>query len=132
MIATVHLPAALTMPLAVAVAVAILWYWKHLGAADVPEIRRRIRRVSMVVMLVGLPILVRAISFVDYKTQQVQYVVCWLLVLLGLAIILLAAAIDVFDTLRLSRQERRRNFLDARAAAALARQARKKNEGAKP
>jgi uncharacterized membrane protein len=83
----------------------------------------------MVVMLVGLPILVRALSFVDSKTQQVQYVVCWLLVLLGLALILLAAAIDVFDTLRLSRQERRRNFLDAHAAAALAHEARKKEEG---
>ena len=131
MIAPAHLPAALTMPLAAAVAVLILWYWKRLGAADVPESRRRIRRASMVVMLVGLPILVRAVSFVDYTTQQVQYVVCWLLVLLGLALILLAAAIDVFDTLRLSRQERRRNFLDAHAAAALARQARKKNKGAK-
>ena len=84
----------------------------------------------MVVMLVGLPILVRALSFVDYKTQQRQYVVCWLLVLLGLCLVLLAAAIDVFDTLRLSRLERRRNSLDAHAAAALAREAREKKEGA--
>jgi uncharacterized membrane protein YedE/YeeE len=130
MIAAAHLPAALTIPLAVAVAVLILWYWKRLGADDVPESRRRIRRASMVVMLVGLPILVRALSFVDYKTQQGQYVVCWLLVLFCIGLILLAAAIDVFDTLRLTRQERRRNFLDAHAAAALAREARKKEEGA--
>ena len=129
MIAAAHLPAALTIPIAVAVVVLILWYWKHLGAEDVPENRRRIRRASMVVMLVGLPILVRALSFVDYKTQQGQYVVCWLLVLLGLGLILLATVIDVFDTLRLSRQERRRNFLDAHAAAALAREASKKEKG---
>jgi hypothetical protein len=78
----------------------------------------------------GLPILVRALSFVDHQTQQGQYVVCWLLVLFCLALILLSAAIDVLDTLRISRQERRRNFLDAHAAAALAREAGKKEEGA--
>jgi len=126
MIEAAHLPAALTIAMAVAVAVLILWYWKRLGADDVPGSRRRIRRASMVVMLLGLPILVRALSFVDFKTQQGQYVVCWLLVLLGLALILLAVAIDVFDTLRLSRKERRRNFLDAHAAAALARAASRK------
>jgi UDP-N-acetylmuramyl pentapeptide phosphotransferase/UDP-N-acetylglucosamine-1-phosphate transferase len=129
MIAVAHLPAALSIAISVALAVLILWYWKRLGADDVPESRRRIRRASMVVMLVGLPILVRALSFVDFKTQQVQYVVCWLLVLFCLALILLAAAMDVFDTLRLSRQERRRNFLDAHAAAAHAREAPKKEEG---
>jgi hypothetical protein len=130
MIAAAHLPAAPTIAIAVAVTVLILWYWKCLGADDVPESRRRIRRASMVVMLVGLPILVRALSFVDHQTQQGQYVVCWLLVLFCLALILLSAAIDVFDTLRISRQERRRNFLDAHAAAALAREAGKKEEGA--
>jgi undecaprenyl pyrophosphate phosphatase UppP len=130
MIAAAHLPAALTVPIAVAAAVLILWYWKRLGAADVPQSRRRIRRASMVVMLAWLPTLVVALSFVDYTTQQARYIISWLLVLLGLGLILLAAAIDVFDTLRLSRLERRQNFLDAHAAAALAREARKKKEGA--
>jgi len=131
MIAAAHLPAALTIAIAVAVAVLILWYWKCLGADDVPESRRRIRRASMVVILIALPILVRALSFVDYKTQQGQYVVCWLLVLFCISLVLLAAAIDVFDILRLSRLERRRSFLDtsAAAAAARAREARRKKEG---
>ncbi|MHC4775824.1 MAG: hypothetical protein ACYTBR_11270 [Planctomycetota bacterium] len=129
-----HLPAALTVPIAVAVAVLILWYWRRLGAADVPKSRRRIRRASMAVILIALPILVRAISFLDYKTQQGQYVVCWLLVLFCIGLVLLAAAIDVFDILRLSRLERRRTFLDASAAAAAAaaaraRDARRKKEG---
>ncbi|MHC4775693.1 MAG: hypothetical protein ACYTBR_10570, partial [Planctomycetota bacterium] len=70
MIAAAHLSAALTVPVAVAVAVFSLWYWKRLGAADVPRSRRWIRRASMVVILIALPILVRAVSFVDYKTQQ--------------------------------------------------------------
>jgi peptidoglycan/LPS O-acetylase OafA/YrhL len=130
MIAAAHLPAALTIPIALAVAVLILWYWLRLGAADVPVSRRRIRRASMVVMLAGLPVLVVAISYVDYKTQQGPYVIAWLLVLLCLALILLGAAIDVLDTLRLSRLERHRYFLDEAAAAALAREARKKKEGA--
>ncbi|MHC4590302.1 MAG: hypothetical protein ACYTAQ_13480 [Planctomycetota bacterium] len=85
----------------------------------------------MVVILIALPILVRAVSFVDYKTQQGQYVVCWLMVLFCIGLVLLAAAIDLFDVLRLSRLERRRSFLDASAAAAAARarDARRKKEG---
>jgi len=125
------LPAALTVPAAVAVAALILLYWRRLGATDAPESRRRIRRASMVVILIALPILVRALSFVNYKTQQGQYVVCWLLALFCISLVLLAAAIDLFDILRLSRLERRRSLLDASAAAAAARarEARRKKEG---
>jgi hypothetical protein len=130
MIAAAHLPAALTIPVAAAAAVLIMWYWVRLGAEGVPRSRRRIRRASMTIMLAWLPVLVWAVSFVDYRTQQARYVVSWLLVLLGLGLILLTAVVDVLDTLRLSRQERRRHFLDAHAAAALAREARKKEEGA--
>ena len=83
----------------------------------------------MVVILVALPILVVALSFVDYETQQRRYVVCWLLVLFCIGLVLLAAAVDVFDILRLGRQERRRSFLDASAAAALTRQRRRRQEG---
>jgi len=128
MIAAAHLSPALSIPVAAAVAVLILWYWRRLGAPDVPGSRRRIRRASIAVILIALPILVRALSFVDYKTQQAQYVVCWLLVLFCIGLVLLAAAIDVFDILRLSRRERRRSFLDA-AAAARAGDARMKKEG---
>ena len=130
MIAAAHLPAALTVSLAAPVVVLIVWYWVRLGADGVPRSRRWIRRSSMIVMLVGLPILVWALSFVDYTTQQGQYVISWLLVLFCIGLVLLAAAIDVFDTLRLSRQERRRTFLDAAAAAARARGGGSRKEGA--
>jgi uncharacterized membrane protein YedE/YeeE len=129
MIAAAHFPAALTIPVAVAVALLILWYWRRLGAAGVPVSRRRIRRASMVVILVALPIFVVALSFVDYETQQRRYVISWLLVLFCIGLVLLTAAIDVFDILRLGRQERRRNFLDTSAAAASAREGRRGQEG---
>ena len=120
MIAAAHLPAAASIPVAVVVAILILWYWKRLGDADVPVSRRRIRRASIVVVLAGLPILVRAVSFVDYQTQQGHYVAAWLLVLFCIGLILIAAAIDFFDTVRLTRQERQRHFVDTIVAAARA------------
>jgi uncharacterized membrane protein YedE/YeeE len=121
MIAAVHLSSAVSIPVAVAVAILVLWYWKRLGDAGVPVSRRRIRRASIVVVLAGLPILVRAVSFVDYQTQQAQYVVTWLLVLVCIGLLLIAAAIDFFDTVRLTRLERHRQYVDAIAAAARAR-----------
>ncbi|MHC4218256.1 MAG: hypothetical protein ACYSU7_07330 [Planctomycetota bacterium] len=122
MIAAAHLSATLTIPVAVAAAVLILWYWAHLGHDDVPVSRRRIRRASLVVILIGLPIVVRALSFIDHQTQQGQYVVTWLLVLFCIGLVLIAAAIDLCDIVRLSHRERRRHFLDAHVAAAKARE----------
>jgi hypothetical protein len=130
MIAAAHLPAALSIPVAAVVAILILWYWKRLGGADVPVSRRRIRRASIVVVLAGLPILVHAVSFVDYKTEQGHYVAAWLLVLFCIGLVLIAAAIDFLDTVRLTRLERQRNLVDTIAAAARAEAKRRERERA--
>jgi hypothetical protein len=129
MIAATHVPASLTVALGVAAAALILWYWRRLGAADVPESRRRIRRASLVVMLAGLPVLVWGLSFIDYRTHQAEYVVCWLLVMFLIGLILVATGLDLLNTLRLSRDERRRAILDARAAAWRAQEASRKEGG---
>ncbi len=39
-----------------------LWSWQRLGQTGVPESRRRLRRASIVLMLVVLPVLVRALA----------------------------------------------------------------------
>jgi hypothetical protein len=113
----VHLPAAATIPVAVAVAVLIGWYWRALGAEGVPESRRRIRRASSAVMLTGLPILVIALSFADDRSAPTLYLVSWLLVLFAVSVVLVTVGIDCANTLRLELRRRRREM--ERAAAAL-------------
>ena len=71
----VHLPGALTIPAAVAVALVIGWYWRALNAERVPESRRRIRRASVAVMFMGVPILVVALSFADDHSAPTLYLV---------------------------------------------------------
>ncbi|MFZ9881969.1 MAG: hypothetical protein ACO3QC_11265, partial [Phycisphaerales bacterium] len=57
-------PAWVTVPLAVAAVAALLWYFVRLGRAEVPVARRRMRRVSIAVLLAATVPLVRALSFV--------------------------------------------------------------------
>jgi hypothetical protein len=118
MMAAVHLSAAVSVPAAVAAAVLMMWYWKRIGADDVPESRRRIRRASLAVMLVILPVLVHAVSFADADRAPGTYVAMWTLVLFAIVLILLTVGLDVLNTLRLSRRERRHSLIEAAAAAA--------------
>ena len=109
-LAAVHLPAGVSVPVAVAVAAAIAWYWRTLAAAHVPESRRRIRRASAAVMLMGLPLLVVALSFADDQTAPTLYLVAWLLVLFTVAVVVLTAGADVVNTLRLEHQRHRQEI----------------------
>ena len=122
MIAATHLSPAVTIPPALVVAGWLLWYWRQLAAPEVPDSRRRIRRASILLMLVTLPSLVGALSFLDTAAHSNQYVVTWLLVLFSTGLLLAAAAIDMLNTLRLGRRERHRRIIEA--AVSLARSAR--------
>ena len=96
-----QVPATVTIPLALVIGASVLSYWQRLGQTGVPESRRRIRRASIVLMLVALPVFVRALSFVDPDVHPTDYVVTWLLALVLIGLVLVTAGIDVVDTLRL-------------------------------
>ena len=105
MLVAVHLPGSVTVPMAVAVGVWVMWYWQRLGRDEVPESRRRIRRASIIVMLAGLPLFVRALSFVDSHADSRAYVIAWLLVLLAVGAVMVVAGLDVVNNLRIHRRE---------------------------
>ncbi len=128
MILAVHLPAAVTIPLALVVAGWIMWYWHRLAAPEVPDSRRRIRRASLIVMLVSQPILVQALSFANpHDTNPTAYVIAWLLVIFLVGLVLVTAGLDVLNTMRLQREQRRDRVIQAAVtraeAAKTARQA---------
>ncbi len=128
MILAVHMPAAVTIPLALVVAGWIMWYWHRLAAPEVPESRRRIRRASLIVMLVSQPILVQALSFTNpHDTNPTVYVIAWLLVIFLVGLVLVTAGLDVLNTMRLQREQRRDRVIQAAVtlaeAAKTARQA---------
>lgn len=92
-----------SIPIAMICAVWIVWYWRRLGHHEVPESRRRIRRASMLVMAVTLPIMVRGVSFVDENTP-VDFVVAWGMIILLILLLLVVAMIDLWNNLRLHRR----------------------------
>lgn len=87
-------PAAVSVPAAIALAVLLAWYFVRLGRAEVPRGRRRLRRASIVCALVALVPLVRALTFVHPHEDRVGWAVSWSIVLFALTGWALLAVID--------------------------------------
>jgi hypothetical protein len=83
--------------------VAVVWYWKCLGAARVPVSRRWIRRASTGLMLVAFALVVRALSFLDpqIEAHKLDYAHTWIAVLLLVGLIGISAVADLVNTVRL-------------------------------
>jgi cytochrome c oxidase assembly factor CtaG len=132
----VHLPAQFTIPVLLLIAAAILWYWVRLGRENVPRSRRRIRRLSTGLMLIALPVLGKALSFVDpaLDSQSSDYVMTWTVVLLFVVAVVVTAAIDVINSVRLHHAAQLVEMHEAAANLrdALDRHQRRKRETAAP
>jgi Ca2+/Na+ antiporter len=98
MLAAAHILPSLSIPIAVVIAIIIVWYGWRLGSDHVPSSRRKIRRMTLLLMLVTLPILVRALSYLDPSIEPTQYVVSWLIILVAMVFLVMFAAIDIFVT----------------------------------
>lgn len=110
----------ISVPVAVLLAVALVWYFLRLGRADVPRGRRWLRRASAVVALVGLGPLVRALTFAHPHEDRVAFAVAWSSVLFVLVVCLLLAVVDVFLVTRSGVREYRalrRQTLGGKGAA---------------
>lgn len=93
---------------------ALGWYWRRLGSGEVPDMRRRIRRVSMIVMAVAVFVFLGALSFVDEERTPSRYAVTWAMAITLLLLIVFAAFVDVLNSFRLHRAEARRIAEEAR------------------
>lgn len=114
MLAAVHVHPVVSMLLACVVCAILVWYWHRLGGDEVPESRRRIRRASLVVMFASLPVMVRALSFVDEQTP-VDYIVSWAMILVLLLLVVLTAFIDLWNNVRLRQIALEEEAVDAAA-----------------
>jgi cytochrome bd-type quinol oxidase subunit 2 len=114
-IAAVHVHPAITSVLALLVAAVLGWYWHRMGDEHVPASRRRIRRISILCMLISLPMFIAALSLLDpaIHNQKRTYALAWTFALGMLLIIIITAVLDMMNNLRLHNTEQRRAALDS-------------------
>ncbi len=105
-LAAVHLSPSWSIPLSIALSGVLVWYWFRLGRDDVPASRRRIRRFSMVSMLLSLPMFVRALSFLDPEVDKRSYVVTWTIATFMVLVVIATALMDAINNLRLHQRHR--------------------------
>lgn len=103
-LADVHLAPLFTVPPSLLAALVLLWLWMRVSRAEVPAGRRRVRRVSIALMLLALPPLVRGTSFIDPALRPREYLVTWSIVIVLVLLVLVTAAMDVAVSLRLHRE----------------------------
>lgn len=93
--AAIHVAPAVTIPVAVVLAVAMIAYLRRLAAADVPRWRRALRQSTMVLGLLMLPLLVEGFSLIDPDVTPRPYALVWLASGFLLFVIVVLTAIDV-------------------------------------
>jgi hypothetical protein len=120
LLASVHLSPAFTVPIAVAISAVVVWYGVRLGREDVPASRRKIRRFSLAIMLLSLPMFVRALSFVDPVLDKRQYAVAWTAATIMVLIVIAAAFMDAVNNLRLHQRQQHEELTKAATDLALA------------
>lgn len=96
-----------SLPVALAVGIALVWYFVRLGRADVPAERRVVRRLSIVCALGALIPLVRGLTFAHPHQDRVGFALAWSMTLLALCGCLLLAIIDFMITARRGMREYR-------------------------
>jgi peptidoglycan/LPS O-acetylase OafA/YrhL len=100
-------PISLTGPPAIAALLALWWYYARLNRGDVPPSRRKIRQVSIVIMVLEIPLLLVGTSFLDYRTDQERFVWVWLAAIVLLVLVMWIMVVDAVNSMILGRRKRR-------------------------
>lgn len=100
------LPAWVVLPVAVVVLLVVAVHLLVISNAPMPESRRRIRLASGWVMLLLVPFGAAAFGVVTPSDPR-TFVLVWLLVIFMLVMLIVLATLDVFNTGRLYRREKR-------------------------
>ena len=112
-LASVHLAPVVTVPLAIALGAWLIWHWWALGRQSVPPSRRMIRRIAAGLMLITLPMLVRATSFVDPDVEKRAYLLAWSAVMVMIVLVSITALIDAVNNLLLHQRLRQEHLEQA-------------------
>ncbi|UCD74754.1 MAG: hypothetical protein JSV91_13320 [Phycisphaerales bacterium] len=105
----------LTIPVAVVIALGLIWYWRRLADEKTPASRRNIRRCSILFILLALPILVAGLSFFDPQLDQQAWIIAWAVVIFIMMLIIASALVDAINNLNLHREEKRQALTKAAA-----------------
>lgn len=100
-LAQTHLQPMVAVPIAMLLGMACVYYWIRLGRPETPPPRRRIRRISLGVVLIELVALVAASSFIDPDLNPAEYVVMWTVAMFLLIGLVILALLDYVTTVRL-------------------------------
>jgi undecaprenyl pyrophosphate phosphatase UppP len=128
--AAVHLSPYVSLPIAAGLAAVMIWYWFRIGRPIVPVSRRKIRRFSIAVMLLSLPVFVRGLSFLDHQNpaDKQQYVMTWTIATFMLLMVVATALMDAINSLRLHQRHQHQAMHDTAAELANALQRRREME----
>jgi len=107
-----------TLPLALVVAAVASWYFIRLGGDDVPASRRRVRRLSLVAVMVTIPLLVWVLSVVDPELHPGRFIALWSVVFVMILIVVALALLDMVNNIRLHHETVRADLHDAAAELA--------------
>lgn len=99
-------PAWVILPIAVLTMLVLAGHLLALARLDMPPSRRRIRRVNAALMLCTVPLLAYGFCLASPADQRV-FVMVWTLGIAMVVIILWLAMVDMLNTWRLARAERR-------------------------
>jgi ABC-type Fe3+ transport system permease subunit len=105
MIGQVFVDPRFSLPAALLVAAVLVAYWIRLGREDVPESRRRVRRISLFFMLLSLPAFVRGLSYLNPQQHPTDFILTWTVATMLLLLVIGTALADAVVSLRLHRTE---------------------------
>jgi hypothetical protein len=103
-LAATHLDPWLTVSLAAIVLVGMAWYWPRLAAPEIPRIRRRIRRASLLVGLLGVVGAALGFGLIDPDRTPIPYLFAWAGAGLAIGTVVLLAVVDALVSVRIHRQ----------------------------
>ncbi|TVQ52063.1 MAG: hypothetical protein EA377_11095 [Phycisphaerales bacterium] len=104
-LAAVLVPPAITVPITIVIALALMWYWMRLGRPEVPNTRRTIRRFTILIALITLPIVLNALSIINPQTSPRQFMIAWTVVVLLMIVLMLIAIVDMMNNFRIHHRQ---------------------------
>jgi hypothetical protein len=102
--AATHLDPWLTVTLAAIVLLGMAWYWPRLAAPEIPRLRRRIRRASLLVGCLGVIGAALGFGLIDPDRTPIPYLFAWAGAGLAIGAVVLLAIIDALVSVRIHRR----------------------------
>ncbi len=99
-------PISITGPPAIIALLILWWYYNRLNRADIAPSRRKIRQVSVVLMVLEVPLLLVGTSLTDHRQDQEQFVWIWLAAIVLLVLVMWMMLLDALNSLLLNRRDR--------------------------